>query len=87
MIDPNLLAVLRCPLAGDSLQVAQTALVERVNAAIASGEIRDRQDQRVTEPIELGLITTTGDVIYPVRDGIVCMVVDDAIALPGAMRS
>ncbi|TWU23944.1 hypothetical protein Pla52o_18670 [Novipirellula galeiformis] len=86
MIDPNLVSLLRCPLSGGTLQVAQASMVEKINAAISRGELRDRQDQRITEAIDLGLVTTTGDLIYPIRDGIVCMVVDEAIVLPAKMR-
>ncbi|GAA5509302.1 hypothetical protein [Novipirellula caenicola] len=87
MIDQNLLAMLRCVLSGESLQPAEPAFVEKINELIKRGELRDRQDQRIQEGIETGLICESGGLMYPVRDGIVCMVAEEAIVLPAKKES
>lgn len=79
MIEPKLIAVLRCPISGKPLEIAAKPLVERVNAAIASGSLRDRHDQKIDEPIDEGLVTIDGDRLYPVRGEIPTMIADESI--------
>ncbi|EMI16775.1 hypothetical protein RMSM_06293 [Rhodopirellula maiorica SM1] len=87
MIDQNLLSMLRCVLSGEPLQPAEPSFVEKINESIKLGELRDRQDQRIHEGIDTGLISKSGGLMYPVRDGIVCMVADEAIVLPANKES
>ncbi len=81
MIEPKLVAVLRCPESGQRLEVAENALIQRVNAAIGKGQLRDRQDQRIEAPVCAGLVTGDGQRLYPVRDQIPTMIVGESIAL------
>jgi len=83
MIDPELLAMLRCPVTGSQLQFADEGTINRVNDAIASGAARDRVDQTVSEPIDGGLVSTEAGVLYPIRDAIPTLIPDEAIRLPG----
>jgi uncharacterized protein YbaR (Trm112 family) len=82
MIDPKLIEMLRCPESGGRLQLAAESVVARVNQAIQRGEARDRVDQKVSEPIDGGLVANQGDWLYPIRGGIPTLVVDEAIRLP-----
>lgn len=82
MIDPELLAMLRCPLTAGQLQVADEGTIARVSEAIASGQARDRVDQTVSEPIEGGLVSTQAGLLYPIRDSIPTLIPDEAIRLP-----
>ena len=81
MIDPELLEILRCPADGGKLHPASDKQVERLNEAIRSGDARDRVEQRVEQTIEGGLVTTDGRWLYPIRDRIPTLVVDEAIEL------
>ena len=70
MIDPDLLAILRCPINGGKLQIADEALVRRIRTGIERGEVRDRLDQRVNETIDGGLVDEDRQWLFPIRRGI-----------------
>jgi uncharacterized protein YbaR (Trm112 family) len=80
-IDPDLLAMLRCPKEGSKLAIADDSLIRRLNDAIRRGELRDSDDQRVDEPIEGGLITESGNRLYPIRGRIPTLIVEESIEL------
>jgi uncharacterized protein YbaR (Trm112 family) len=80
-IDPTLLAMLRCPQDGSMLAIADEELIDRLNAQIARGDLRDVLDQPVVEPLQSGLITESGQRLYPVRGGIPTLITDEAIEL------
>ncbi len=81
LIDPDLLAMLRCPVDGNQLELAPPEVVERINRAIAAGTQRDVADQKVDRPIEGGLRPTGGSIVYPIRGGIPTLVADEALAV------
>ena len=81
MIDPKLIHLLRCPIDGSKLILAENSLVHRVNEAILRGEVRDRGDQRITRSIDDGLLNADSSRLYPVRGGIPTLVGDAAIEL------
>lgn len=80
MIDPKFVQMLRCPIDKTSLNVADAALIDAVNQAIACGDAFDRIDQKVEQPIDGGLCS--GSWLYPIRDDIPSLVADEAIRLP-----
>jgi uncharacterized protein YbaR (Trm112 family) len=81
MIDQKLLAMLRCPVSGGSLLLADAALIQRVQEAIGRGEARDRLEQKVTAGIDGGLVDASRQWLYPIRDGIPTLVAEEAIDL------
>jgi uncharacterized protein YbaR (Trm112 family) len=85
MIDPKLVQMLRCPVAGTPLEVADELLVSAVNEAIKRGTAFDRIDQPVKQQIEGGL--RSGDWLYPIRSGIPTLVADEAIAINNLVDS
>ncbi|MBI4081367.1 MAG: hypothetical protein HY423_02025 [Candidatus Lambdaproteobacteria bacterium] len=82
MIDPALLEILVCPETRSSLRLAEPALVEAVNRAVARGALVSRGGQPIAEPIEGGLVREDGRCLYPIRDDIPIMLVEESIALP-----
>lgn len=82
MVDPKLIALLRCPIDGNEVKLAEDSLVTRINDGIQRGEIRDRQEQKVMEPIDAGLVNHDGTRLYPIRGGIPTLVADEAIEVP-----
>lgn len=81
MLDAELLEILVCPEDHSDLRLADTALVEKINAAIAAGAIKNRAGQKVEEPIDGGLIRADGQYLYVIRDDIPVMLIDEAIPL------
>lgn len=81
MINDELLRMLRCPIDGKLLGIAEESLIRQLNLQIAEGVVRDRQDQKVTEPIECGLKSQTANCLFPVRNGIPSLLAGEAILL------
>lgn len=82
MIDTELLSILCCPETHQTLGPASPECVERVNAAVSRGTLKNRGGQVVTEVIDGGLVRADGKVLYPVRQGIPVMLVDEGLGLP-----
>ena len=80
-IDQELLDMLVCPESREKLSLADSALITKINARIASGEISNRAGQTVKQSVESGLTRPDGKFLYPVRDEIPNLLVDEAIPL------
>lgn len=81
MVDASLVAILACPETHQPVKLADEATVQKVNAAIAAGTVKNRDGEAVGEPIEAGLIREDGAYLYPVREDIPVMLIGEAIPL------
>ncbi|GAB3674017.1 Trm112 family protein [Salinisphaera aquimarina] len=80
-MDKQLLDILVCPVSGAPVSLADAALLERVNARIAAGEMHHADDSAVTEPLDVALVTRDGTTLYRVHDGIPMMLPERGIEL------
>jgi uncharacterized protein YbaR (Trm112 family) len=81
VIDAELLKILCCPETHQEVRVAEAALIERLNRQIAASGLKNRAGQLVAEKLDGGLLRTDGKFLYPIRQDIPVMLVDEAIPL------
>jgi uncharacterized protein YbaR (Trm112 family) len=81
MIDPEFLNLLCCPDTRQDLRVAESGLVDKLNQQIAAAALKNRAGRPVTEKIDAGLVRADGKVLYPIRQNIPVMLVDEGIPL------
>ena len=81
MIDAGLLEILVCPESKEPVSLADAALLGTLNERISRGAVRTRGGDVVSQPLEAGLIRKDGRVLYPVRDDIPVMLIDESIEL------
>lgn len=81
MVDQELLEILVCPESKQPVSLAAQDLVDRVNRAIEDGRLSNRGGASVEETVEGGLVREDGRVLYPIRESIPIMLIDEAIPL------
>ena len=81
MISNELLSILCCPETKQELTVADAPLIEKINQKIASGLLKTRGGEAVTQPIDGGLIRADKQFLYAIRSDIPIMLIDEAIPL------
>ena len=80
-MDEKLLEILCCPETHQPLTRAGVELVEDLNQRIQAGTLVDRVDEKITEPIDGGLIREDGNILFPIRQDIPVMLVYQGIPL------
>jgi uncharacterized protein YbaR (Trm112 family) len=54
-------------------------LLQRVNAAIAAGKVRNHGGVELNDALVGALVTTEGDLIYPLRNGVPILLEEECI--------
>jgi uncharacterized protein len=83
MIDTDLLKILCCPETHQEVRLAEPGVIQKLNAQIDAGSLKNRAGQPVQEKIDDGLLRADGKFLYPIRRDIPVMLVDEAIPLVG----
>jgi uncharacterized protein YbaR (Trm112 family) len=81
MVDPDLLEILVCPESRTPVRLADKELLDMVNRRITEGRLRTRGGETVTEPLAAALVREDGALLYPIRDDIPVMLIEEAIPL------
>ena len=81
MIDKTLLDIICCPETKEDVTLADSVLVEKINKGIEKGVIVNRGGQTVNEKIEGALIRSDKAIVYPIKQDIPIMLIDEAIEL------
>ena len=80
-MDEKLLEIMCCPESHQSLVKAGVELIEDLNKRIQAGTLVDRVDEKVTESIDGGLVREDGKILFPIRQNIPVMLIDQGIPL------
>ena len=78
-MDKRLLDILCCPVTKTPVKPLSRAQLDAVNRAIAGGGVSTVGNVAVSVPLQAGLITTDGKVIYRIQDDIPVMLADESI--------
>jgi uncharacterized protein YbaR (Trm112 family) len=84
LVDQSLLDILVCPETKQSLSSADASVLDELNASIRSGSVTTRGGKPVSDPIDEALVREDRGVLYPVRDDIPIMLIDESIQLSPA---
>ncbi|MFT5051211.1 MAG: hypothetical protein ACI8QZ_002621 [Chlamydiales bacterium] len=81
LIDPELLEILACPDTHQGLSMAAAELLTEVNAKIAAGDFKNVGGKVVADALDGGLVREDGKIVYPIRDSIPVLLIDEGLPL------
>lgn len=80
-LSKELLAILCCPETKQPVRLAEEATIKRLNEAVAHGSLKNNGKKPVTAPLDGGLIRSDNKILYPIRENIPVMLIDEGIPL------
>jgi len=81
VIHEELLAILCCPETKQDVVLANDDIIQKINDDIKAGTAVSRHGAKVVDPIDGGLVREDGKFVYPIREDIPIMLVEQAIPL------
>jgi len=80
-IDKDLLAILCCPETKQPVSLADLSLVKKLNEAIGCGGLKNKGGKPVLEQLDGGLVRADRKILYPIRENIPVMLIEEGIPL------
>jgi uncharacterized protein YbaR (Trm112 family) len=80
-IDKDLLAILCCPESKQAVHLADQVLIGKLNEAIKQSRLKNKAQKPVTESLDGGLIRADRKILYPIREDIPVMLIEEGIPL------
>ena len=81
MVDKELLDILCCPETKQDVTLVEGELIKKINDKIVSGGLKNRSGEVIKEAIDAGLMREDKKYLYPIREDIPIMLIDEAIPL------
>jgi uncharacterized protein YbaR (Trm112 family) len=79
--DKELLAILCCPETNQAVSLADESLIQKLNSAVVRGELMNVGKRPVSAVFDSGLIRADQKILYPIRDNIPVMLIEEGIPL------
>ena len=83
MVDAQLLEILCCPETRQDLTLASSGMIEELNRRVAAGTLKNRAGEAVKEKMDAGLLRADKKFLYPIREDIPIMLIDEGIPVEG----
>ena len=81
-VDKEILKLLADPVEpGLALELADKTLLDRLNASINKGQLKDRGGNTITTPLAEALVNSNGTRVYPVENDIPILLINRGIEL------
>ena len=80
-MDDKLLEIICCPETHQPLRRADVELVTNLNQRIEAGTLFDRVEEKVSQKIDGGLLREDGKILYPIRQNIPTLLIEQGIPL------
>ena len=80
-MDDSLLEIICCPETHQPLRYADAELITDLNQRIEAGTLLDRVEEKVGQTIDGGLLREDGKILYPIRQNIPTLLIEQGIPL------
>src|SRR5215813_13666448 len=80
-IDKDLIAILFCHETNQAVHPADEAVIGKLNEAVKQGKLKNKAQMGVTESLDGGLIRADRKIVYPIREDIPVMLIEEGIPL------
>jgi len=81
MVDKNLIEILCCPETKQNVSLIDADAVKKINNGIKAGTVTNRGGATVKEVIGGGLLREDGKYLYPIREDIPIMLIEEAFVV------
>jgi uncharacterized protein YbaR (Trm112 family) len=83
MVDKELLDMLCCPETKEDVSFLTGEPIEKLNRLAEAGKLKNRGGEIVKEKMDAGLLRADRKFLYPIREDIPIMLIDEAIPVEG----